>query len=566
MTGAAVGDGVDLIVIGAGAAGMTAAAVAAAEGLKPLVLEKTDTVGGTVSVSGGMVWIPGNALMAAAGNPDSDEAAVAYLDATVATDDWRDMRMAFLKAGPEAIDYLQQHTAVKLKPVSFYPDYYPAEPGSTTGGRVLEPVPFDASVLGDRFSLLRPPMPEFMLLGGMMVGREDIPHFRKIKSQPASFLRAARLVAQYGWQRLSHPRGTRLVLGNALAGQLLASLLARDVPILTGQSVTEIIRVGGRVKGVMVESAAGVRRILARRGVLIATGGFSHDPQMRQRFLPAETAVESPFAPGSTGDGLRLGEAAGGRIEDNNSDNAFWAPASIYHRADGRTVVYPHTVTDRGKPGSLVVNDAGRRFTNEAVSYHEFGRAMFRAHNDGRAIPAHMICDRNFLWKYGLGAIIPFTRNIQPYKDAGYLVEASSLDELAGKIGVDAEGLKATVATWNADAMKGEDSVFARGSDTYGRYLGDLDHGPNPCLGPCSAPPFYAIELVPSDLGTVAGLRTNADAQVLDGKGKPIPGLYAAGNDMRSIMCGRYPAPGITLGPALTFGYLAARHAAKSGN
>lgn len=554
----------DLIVLGGGAAGMTAAAVAATEGLKPLVLEKTETVGGTASVSGGMVWIPCNDLTAAAGAPDSREAATQYLDATVPTEDWRDMRMAFLDAGREAIDYLQRHTAVQLKPVTFYPDYYPALEGSTTGGRVLEPVPFDASVLGDKFSLLRPPMPEFMLLGGMMVGREDIPHFRKMKSQPGSFLRVAQLVAQYGLQRLSHPRGTRLVLGNALAGQLLASLLARDVPILTRQTVREIIKVDGRVKGVMVEGPGSLRRIVARRGVLITTGGFSHDEEMRRQFLPAETSLHSPFAPGSTGDGLRLGEAAGGKVEDGNTDNAFWAPASIYHRADGRTVVYPHTVTDRGKPGSLVVNDAGRRFTNEAVSYHEFGRAMFRAHNEGRSIPAHMICDRDFLWKYGLGAIIPFTRNLKPYKDAGYLTEARSLDELAKKIGVDAEGLKLTVATCNADAAKGEDSVFARGTDTYGRYLGDLDHEPNPCLGPCRTPPFYSIELVPSDLGTIAGLRTNADAQVLDGRGKPIPGLYAAGNDMRSIMCGSYPAPGITLGPALTFAYLAARHVARS--
>lgn len=555
----------DLIVIGAGAAGMTAAAVAAAEGLRPLVLEKTETVGGTASVSGGMVWIPCNDLTAAAGAPDSQEAATQYLDATVPTDDWRDMRMAFLRAGREAIDYLQCHTAVKLKPVNFYPDYYPGLEGATSGGRVLEPVPFDASVLCDSFVLLRPPMPEFMLLGGMMVGREDIPHFRKMKSRPASFLRVAQLVAQYGLQRLGHPRGTRLVLGNALAGQLLASLLARNVPILTRQTVREFIRVGGRVKGVMVESPAGLRRIVARRGVMIATGGFSHDREMRRQFLPADTSPYSPFAPGSTGDGLRLGVAAGGVIEDGNSDNAFWAPASVYRRADGRTVVYPHTVTDRGKPGSLVVNAAGRRFTNEAVSYHEFGRAMFRAHNEGRSIPAHMICDRDFLWKYGLGAIIPFTRDLAPYKQAGYLIEAASLAELAAKIGVDSDGLKQTAATFNADAATGKDSAFGRGSDTYGRYLGDLDHGPNPCLGPCRTPPFYAIELVPSDLGTVAGLRTNADAQVLDSKGRPIAGLYAAGNDMRSIMCGSYPGPGITLGPALTFGYLAARHAGRSG-
>lgn len=562
MSGGAPSREVDLVVIGGGAAGMTAAAVAAAEGLDALVVEKTETVGGTCSVSGGMVWIPDNALMAQTDTPDTPDAARRYLDATVPTEDGLDMRLAFLETGPEAIDYLQRHTAVELKPVDFYPDYYPGMDGFTTGRRVLEPVPFDASVLGDRFRLLRPPMPEFMLFGGMMVGREDIPHFRNASKSARSFLRVARLVCEFGWQRLRHHRGTRLVLGNALAAQLLTSLVARQVPILTSTAVRELTRTDGRIDGVLIDGPAGSERIAARAGVMLATGGFSHDPEMRQRYLPAETSMQSPFAPGSTGDGLRLGETAGGVIEDGNTNNAYWTPASVYHRTDGRTVVYPHTVTDRGKPGSLVVNDAGRRFTNEAVSYHEFGQAMFRAHNEGRSIPAHMICDRDFLWRYGLGAIKPFTRNIRPYKQAGYLTEAPSLAALAERIGVDAKGLAGTVEAYNAAARSGTDAEFARGSDTYGRYLGDLDHDPNPCLGPIGTAPFYAIELVPSDLGTVAGLRTDTDGRVLDGASAPIEGLYAAGNDMRSIMCGRYPAPGITLGPALTFGYRVARHAA----
>jgi succinate dehydrogenase/fumarate reductase flavoprotein subunit len=238
----------------------------------------------------------------------------------------------------------------------------------------------------------------------------------------------------------------------------------------------------------------------------------------------------------------------------------------VYRRADGQVITYPHTVTDRGKPGSLVVNAAGRRFTNEAVSYHRFVQAMLRAHNQGNAIPARMICDRAFLWRYGLGAIRPFTRNLAPYLDAGYLTRADTLVGLAARLGIDAGELADTVAAYNEAARTGVDPEFGRGADAYSRYLGDADVGPNPCLAALVTPPFFAIALVPSDLGTAAGLTTDPHARVLGAHGAPVPGLYAAGGDMRSIMCGRYPGPGITLGPALTFGFLAAMHAAGAAS
>jgi succinate dehydrogenase/fumarate reductase flavoprotein subunit len=553
---------VDLLVIGSGAAGMTAAAVAASEGLQALVVEKTGRVGGTTAISGGMVWIPCDEFLRAAQPPDSVARARRYLDAVVDDEDGRPMRERFLEAGPRAVAYLARHTAVQLRPLAFYPDYYPDLEGFSTGRRVLEPVPFDGRALGRHFALLRPPMEAFTLFGGMMVAREDIPHLRRATRSATSFARTARLLAEYALQRLRHPRGTRLVLGNALAARLLKSLLDRGVPVLTGTTVRELWVDGARVAGAVIEGPHGTTRVAARRGVLLATGGFSHDPELRARYLPPQVSPFSPFAPGSTGDGLRLGTSAGGVIEDRNSDNAYWSPASVFRRADGRVVTYPHTVTDRGKPGSLAVNAAGRRFTNEAVSYHRFVQAMLRGHNTGPAVPAWLVCDRRFLWRYGLGAIRPFTRNLAPYREAGYLHEAPTLRALAGRIGVDADGLERTVAEYNADARTGTDRAFARGADAYARYLGDSDVGPNPCMAPLETPPFHAVELVASDLGTVAGLRTDVDARVLDAHGAPVPGLYAAGGDMRSVMCGRYPGPGITLGPALTFGYLAALHAA----
>ena len=249
-----------------------------------------------------------------------------------------------------------------------------------------------------------------------------------------------------------------------------------------------------------------------------------------------------------------------------NQHNAYWSPASVLVRKDGRKVVYPHTVTDRGKPGSLVVNRAGRRFTNEAVSYHRFGEALLAGNGETGNLPAWIVCDGAFMWKYGLGAIIPFTRSLRPYRDAGYLVSAGTLDGLAARLGIDAAGFSATIARFNADAAAGRDSEYGRGEDVYSRYLGDAEVGPNPCLAPLVQAPFHAIELVLSDLGTVAGLRVDLECRVLGAGGEPIPGLYAIGNDMQSIFRGRYPGPGITLGPALTFGYLAACHMAEEGS
>lgn len=553
----------DLVVVGAGAAGMTAAATAAALGLDVVVVEKTAFAGGNTSFSGGMVYIPDNAKMAAAGKPDDPQAAMRYLDATVPTDDGRDQRARFIERGREAIEFLEARTAVRLKPVQFYPDYYPDREGARDGLRVLEPEAFDAGALGPWFGKLRPPIPEFTILGGMMVAREDLPHFRNVWRSPRAFMRVARLVAEYGMQRLRYHRGSRLVLGNALAGQLLKSVIDLGVEVLTDCDVHEIIRSGDGVAGVQVTIGGVKQRISACRGVVIATGGFSQSREKRAAWLPKMASPDSPFAPGSTGDGIDLGIAAGGVVDTSSPSNAYWSPASVYSRPDGRKVVYPHTVTDRGKPGSLVVNAAGKRFTNEAISYHRFGEALLEARDGTPNLPAWIVCDSNFIWKYGLGAIIPFTRNLKFYQRVGYLKSADTLSELATRLGIDAEAFVATVDRFNGDAVAGKDEEFGRGEDIYSRYLGDAENKPNPCLGPVRSGPFHAIELTLSDLGTVAGLKTDIDCRVMDSSGNPIEGLYAVGNDMLSIMRGRYPGPGITLGPALTFGYLTGVHVAS---
>ncbi|UQR65827.1 FAD-dependent oxidoreductase [Bradyrhizobium sp. C-145] len=555
----------DVVVIGAGAGGMTAAAVAAAEGLRVLVIEKTAFVGGTTAWSGGMVWIPANPKMKEAGLSDSVADAVQYLSSTVPEPANAGLRAAFLARGPEAIAYLEANTELRLRPVKAYPDYYPERLGATSGGRVLEPVAFDGTRLGKAFARLRPPLPEFTLFGGMMVNGLDISHLRQVGKSLRSTLRTARLVSAYAWQRLRAPRGTTLHLGNALAARLYASLLARRVEILFSADVEDLSMQGDRVAGVVIRHGARDRLIAARRGVVLATGGLSHDARLRKRFFPAAAGFVSATNPSGTGDGLRLAAAAGAALNTDATSPAYWVPASLFRRADGSRGVFPHTVTDRAKPGVIAVNAAGRRFVNEALSYHEFVLAMLRDGNGEPDRPFYLICDREFLWSYGLGRIKPFTRNYRRYVASGELIEAPDVAQLAAKIDIKPSTLAATIAAYNAGAKEGRDPEFGRGSTIYQRHLGDAAHKPNPCVAPIIRAPFLAMRIHPADLGTAIGMKVDAQARVLRADGTPIAGLYACGNDMASIMNGNCPGPGITLGPALTFGYIAGRHLAEGG-
>ncbi len=543
---------------------MTAACVCAAEGLRVLLVEKTGRIGGTTAISGGMVWLPANAKMRLAGLADSSEQAAAYLDATVPGEDNAAARSAFLSRCNEALDYLERRTSLLFRPVIRYPDYYQSAPGSTTGGRVLEPVPFEGTRLGRYFNLLRSPLPEFTLFGGMMIDRADIPHFRRIGRSIGSTLRILRLVLRHAWQRARHPRGTSLVLGNALAARLLRSVLDLQVDVMLDTEVLELLTDKSQIRGVTCVSDGVRKHIVADRAVVLATGGFSHDPAGRANYLPQAAGPYSAVPDSNTGDGMRAGAAVGAATPTQRGGNAFWVPVSVFRRKDGSQAVFPHTVTDRAKPGAIVINQEGRRFLNEAVSYHEFVRALIGANASGSAIPSYLICDRDFIWSYGLGAVKPFTMRLSPYLRSGYLVSASTLEELAGRLHVPEKALAETVSVFNSGAVEGLDPAFGRGGDAYQRHMGDADHKPNPCVAPIVRAPFFALALYPGDLGTAAGLATNEKAQVLDSSGRVIPNLYACGNDMHSVMNGAYPGPGITLGPALVFGYIAGRNIAAA--
>jgi succinate dehydrogenase/fumarate reductase flavoprotein subunit len=551
----------DVIVLGAGVGGMTVAAMCAADGLQVLLLESSPLLGGTTAISGGMAWMPANTKMSAAGLRDTIAEAELYLASTVPAGNDR-LRAAFVANADHAVTALEAKTSVRFRPVVKYPDYYPDRPGATMGGRVLEPVPFDGRELGRHFRCLRPPLAEFTLFGGMMLDRADIPHFRKAGRSLRSAARVARLMARHARERLFERRGTSLYLGNALAARLLHSLLRPNVEIRRGTRVGELLVDNGRVTGVVIDSGETREVIRADRAVVLATGGFSHEPRMRADYLPARAGAYSSACASSKGEGIRLALAAGAVMRPQPTNNAFWVPVSVARGKDGRDRIFPHTVTDRAKPGAIVVDQAARRYVNEAVSYHEFVQAMFRADEAGRAIPSFMICDSRFLWKYGLGAVKPFTIAPGGHLRSGYLKRGRTIEELATRLGLPAEALAETVSSYNQHAAHGADPAFARGSDPYQRHLGDAEHGPNPCVAPIDKAPFYAVALHPGDLGTAAGLLTNEHGQVLDASGAWIANLYACGNDMSSVMNGAYPGPGITIGPALTFGVLVAEHIA----
>jgi succinate dehydrogenase/fumarate reductase flavoprotein subunit len=552
---------VDLLVLGSGAAGMTAALTASLLDLTVLLVEKAAVVGGTTARSAGSVWIPRTRHAPAS---DSTSDTLTYLRNALGNRLREPMISAFLRAGPEMVALLEDKTSVAFRPYAHHPDYLATLEGATLSGRALEPVPFDAAVLGARFADIRPPLPEFTLLGGMMVDRTDIGHLLKARDSLASLRHVVKLVTRYASDRLRFARGTRLVMGNALVARLYHSLLARGVAILTSTDAVRLIEQNGRIRGAVLESRNGTHEVHCRRGVVLATGGLSRDAELRRTLMPAALCQDSPVVETATGDGARLAGPAGGHVGSQHASMGFWSPVSLRGRADGSQAVFPHLVLDRGKPGLIAINPDGKRFVSEATNYHLFTEAMFAELRGRPAQPCFLVCDDDFIGKYGLGMVRPRRINLRGAIAEGYVVRAGSLAELAVQLGVPPDPLAATVARHNAFAATGTDEDFGKGSDAYQRNLGDPAHTPNPCIGVLAKPPFYAVRIYPGDIGASAGLVTNEYAQVLRQDGSEIEGLYACGNDMDSIMAGIYPGPGITLGPAMTFGFVAARHAAGS--
>jgi succinate dehydrogenase/fumarate reductase flavoprotein subunit len=552
---------VDLVVLGSGAGGLTAALTAATLGLDVLLLEKTEWIGGTTARSAGSLWVPNTRHSPQGG--DSIDKALSYLRAAVGNRLRESMALSFLQAAPEMVAFLEDNTSVAFRAYPYHPDYLATLEGATRCGRVLEPLPFDASVLGRDFAKIRPPLPEFTLFGGMMVDRPDIGHLLGVSKSLTSLRHAMRLLGRFGADRLRFARGTRLVMGNALVGRLYHSLRQRGVTVVTSTNAELLTDSHGRIAGAVLQSAEGSTTINSRAGVVLATGGYSHHPELRQRLMPPGLSVHSAVVDSASGDGVMLGEQSGGYLSANHANNSFWAPVSMRTRSDGSTAVFPHLVLDRGKPGLIAVTPNGRRFVSEATSYHLFVEAMFGVLNGAPETCCFLICDDDFIAKYGLGMVRPRRLNLRRAIADGYVTQANTVEELAQRLAVPATALVETIARHNGFARTGVDDDFGKGGDAYQRNLGDPTHAPNPCIGPVAKSPFYAVKVYPGDIGASCGLMTNENAQVLRKDGTCVPGLYACGNDMDSIMAGIYPGPGITIGPAMTFGFLAARHAAK---
>jgi succinate dehydrogenase/fumarate reductase flavoprotein subunit len=549
----------DVLVIGSGASGMATAITAAAQGLKVLVVEKEPRFGGTTARSGGWLWIPGTRLATEQGIHEPAGAARTYLQHETTTHFDAARVDAFLEFGPKAIDFFTQNTCVQFDMPAVFPDYHAEAPGGQPGGRSMVTRPFDGRELGARVKQLAPALPELTVFGMMLGSGAEIKHFMRAFKSLTSFAYVAKRLSRHFADVLVHGHGMNLTNGNALAGRLAKAAMDLKIPVWLSSPVSQLVVEYDGVAGAIAQHDGQRVRINAKRGVVLACGGFPFDVARRKALFPhAPTGQEhhSPSPSTNTGDGLRLAEAVGGRVDGTIPHAAAWVPTSVTTRPDGTKGVMPHFI-DRAKPGVIAVTPKGKRFTNEGNSYHDFVQAMVAACQGEPEVSAWLLCDHKALRDYGLGCVAPFPMPIGRHLKTGYLKRGATVSELATAIGIAPAALQATVEDFNRSARNGEDSAFGKGSKAYNRYQGDALVTPNPCLAALEHGPFYAIKLVVGDIGTFAGLVTDEKARVLDAARHPIKGLYAVGNDAASVMGGNYPGAGITLGPALTFGYIA---------
>jgi len=557
----------DVIVVGSGAGAMTSALFAAEQGLSVLVVEKSDKFGGTSAISGGGIWIPNNHYFAAKGGRDSFELALQYLKAATGEHGDEPRLRAYLEHAPQMIRALEENSHVRYAVAHKYPDYYPQLPGALAGGRTLDPELFDTGLLGDELANLRTPSPSTLLMGRIAWTAR---HAHKAMSRSFGWrLLILGLMLRYKldfkWRRKGR-RDRRAALGSALVASLRRSLMDRKVPLWLNTDFQALLTDNGRVTGVQVSRDGQPQQLHARRAVIFGSGGFEQNQALRERFLPQPTARDwSATPPGNnTGAALQAGMALGAATA--LMDWAWWAPTIAVPGEEKPRGVF----AERAFPGAIVVNSLGRRFVNEAAPYLEFVDAMYRDNHGsgGQSIPAWVIFDARFRFNYAMGPLMPAqvmpdSRLRKEWLNTLYF-KADSLPALAAQIGVDSAGLEQTVKRMNEFARTGIDTEFGRGGNVFDRYYGDSNVKPNPCLAPLGKGPFYAMRLDAGDIGTKGGLLTNEHAQVVSETGEAIPGLYAIGNCSASVMGTSYPGAGGTLGPAMTFGYIAANHIAAN--
>ncbi len=545
----------DVVVVGSGAAGMTAALAAAYHGLTVLVIEKAGTFGGSTARSGGGLWVPGNEVLRRAGVADTPEQARAYLAHVVGGRVPATRQRALLEHGPAMVSFIRRHTPLEFAWVPGYADYYPEAPGGLAAGRSIEPVPLNGRVLGPELAQLSPPyLPS---PPGVTITQGDYRWLSLGPRHPRAMLAAAKVASRLARARLL--RQYPLSLGQALAAGLRAGLLAKQVPVWLSTPMTGLHVAGDRVTGVEVTRDGRPALIRARRGIVLAAGGFERNGEMRRHYQRGPVGTGwTTGAPGNTGDAIRAGQAGGAAVD--LMDDAWWGPS----------IPLPSgpffCLAERSLPGCLLVNSAGQRFVNESAPYVDAVHAMYNGHSDGNPhIPCWLILDQRYRSTYVFAGLPPGKALPRRWYHAGTVCRAPSITELAGLAGLDPQGLQETVTRFGEFAQAGCDEDFHRGDSAYDRYYSDPRVRPNPCLAPLETPPFYAVKIVPGDLGTKGGLLTDERARVLRGDGTPIPGLYAAGNTSAAVMGHSYAGAGATIGPAMTFGYLAALDLAALG-
>ena len=557
----------DVVVVGSGAAGAMAALRAADQGLSVLIVEKAHKFGGTSATSGGVMWIPNHRLDGDKG--DSREATFAYLDSVIGVDVDRERLEAFVDEAPKMLHYLKS-TGVQVLAAA-WPDYFPGNPGARADRSVVVPT-FDGRELGDdRYALMREQYNRFKLFGRYSMDLTET--FALMMQSKGWRTVAAKMIGRYwkdrGTRKVSH-RDRRFTQGAALMGATYKQVFARGAQLRMETALEELlVDDAGRVIGVEVSNFGRRYKVRARHGVVLAAGGFEWNQELRDRFYPVPGLTRHSSTPEDGNRGEALVAAVKIGASTAHTEQGWWIPTMTLPMPKASNFHEIHQAAfDVGRPWSVVVNRNGVRFVDEACGYDQFGQAMVRDHLEtGANMPCWLIFDAKFRKKFSAGGLMPTVHTPESKVPSDwwdhYVFRADTIEELCRKTHLPVQAVKQTVANINAYSRTGIDPEFGRGMNPYDQMFGDPTATPNPNLGPIDKPPFYAVPINNGDLGTKGGLRCDARARVLDGQGAPIPGLYAAGNNSATPFGDTYPGAGATIGPAMTFGYIAANDIAE---